>query len=177
MFRWNSFNRILHIENFEHIRIIVLNRSFFFIIISFSFVVVTISKLIVSFFFNLNLTSSFFFLFALFVIVSSSKLMTFSHFTLTLLRLIKTSFHFVKTLSRFRFVFVKRLWRWTISCFARLIASWILYAMSKVYFLTQRHYFMKVISLIFRFLMLAKIEQLLLIVFWRSRFTRFVKFR
>ena len=84
-------------------------KIFFFIIISFSFAVVTISKLINLFFFCLNSTSSFFFSFISFIIVLLSKLMTFLRFTLTLSRLIKISFRFIKTLSRFHFIFVKHL--------------------------------------------------------------------
>ena len=149
-------------------------KAFFLIIIFFSFVV-TILKFINSFFFHLNSTSSFFFSFISSVIVLLSRLMTFLRFALTLSRSIKALFYFVKTSSRFHFVFVKRLQKWMILRFARLIASWILCAMSKVYFSTRRHCFMKAINLTFRFFMLTKIERLLLIVFWRSRFTRFVK--
>ena len=150
-------------------------KTFLFIIIFSSFVVVTISKLINFFFFYLNSTSSFFFLFVLFVIVSLNKLMIFSRFALTSSRLIKISFHFVKISSRFCFVFIKRLQKRTISCFASLIASWILCAMSKMYFLTRRHCFMKIINLILHFFTLTKIKRLLLIVFWWSRFIHFVK--
>ena len=150
---------------------------FFFIITFSSFVVVTISKLIVLFFFDLNSASSFFFAFISFVIVSLNKLMTFSRFALTSSRSIKISFRFVKTLSRFRFVFVKRLRKRMISRYTHLIASWILCVMSKMYFSTRCHCFMKIINLIFRFFMLTKIERLLLTIFWQSRFTRFVKFR
>ena len=152
-------------------------ETFFFIIISFSFVVVTISKLINLFFFYLNSTSLFFFSFISSVIVSLNKLIIFLRFTLTSLRLIKTSFRFIKTSLRFRFVFVKHLRKWTILRFARLIVSWTLCIMLKMYFLTRRHCFMKIINLIFRFFMLTKIERLLLIIFWRSRFTRFIKFQ
>ena len=154
-----------------------LTETSFFIIIFFSFVVVTISKLTDLFFFCLNSTSSFFFSFVSSVIVSSSRSMIFSRFALTSSRSVKTSFHFVKTLSRFRFVFVKHLRKQTILRFARLIASWILCAILKMYFSTRRHCFMKAINLILRFFTLTKIERLLLIVFWRSRFTRFVKLR
>ena len=136
-----------------------------------------ILKLINFFFFYLNSTSSFFFLFTSFVIILLSKLMIFSHFALTSSRSIKISFYSVKTLLRFHFIFVKRLYKWTISHFAYLIANWILYAMLKMYFSTRRHCFMKTINLTFRFFMLTKIKRLLLIVFWRSHFTRFVKFR
>ena len=155
----------------------LLIETFFFIIISFSFVVVTISKFINFFFFYLNSTLSFSFSFVSFIIVLLSKLMTFLRFALTLSRLIKTSFHFIKISSRFHFIFIKRLRKWMISRFARLIANWILCAMSKIYFSTRRHCFIKIINLIFRFFTLTKIEQLLLIIFWWSRFTRFVKFQ
>ena len=150
-------------------------KTFFFIIISFFSAVVTISKFINFFFFCLNSTSSFFFSFISFIIVLSNKLMIFSRFALISLRLIKISFHFIKTSSRFRFVFVKHLQKWMILRFARLIASWILCTMSKMYFLTRHHCFIKVINLTFCFFTLTKIEWLLLIVFWQSRFTRFVK--
>ena len=152
-------------------------ETFFFIIIFFSFVVVTISIFINFFFFYLNSTLSFFFLFVSFIIISSNKLMIFSRFALTSSRSVKTSFYFVKTLSRFRFVFVRRLRKQIILRFARLIASWILCVMSEMYSSTRRHYFIKTINLIFRFFTLTKIERLLLTAFWRSRFTRFVKFR
>ena len=86
-----------------------LIKTFSFIITFFSIVVVMISKLINFFFFCLNSTSLFSFSSASFVIVSSNKLMTFSRFALTSSRSIKVSFHFIKTSSRFLFVFVKRL--------------------------------------------------------------------
>ena len=158
-------------------RIIVFNWSFSFHYYLSFFVVVTILKFIDLFFFCLNSILSFFFLFVSSIIVSLNRSMTFSRFVLTLSRSIKISFHFVKTSSRFYFVFVKYLRKWTISRFARLIANWILCAMSKIYFSTRHHYFMKTINLILYFFMLTKIKRLLLIVFWRSRFTRFVKFR
>ena len=150
-------------------------ETFFFIIIFLSFVVITVSKLINLFFFYLNSASLFFFSFASSVIVLLNKLMIFSRFALTSLRLIKASFCFVKTSSRFCFAFVKCLRKRTILRFARLIASWTLCVMLKMYFSTRRHCFMKVINLIFRFFTLTKIERLLLTVFWRSRFIRFVK--
>ena len=151
-------------------------ENFFFIIIFFSFVIVTVSIFINFFSFYLNLTSSFF-LFVSFIIILLNKLMIFLRFALTSSRLIKISFHFVKTLLCFCFVFVKCLRKRMILRFAYLIVNWILCMMSEIYFSTRHHYFMKTINLILRFFTLTKIERLLLIVFWRSRFTRFVKFR
>ena len=153
-----------------------LIKIFFFIIIFFSFVVVTILKFIVLFFFDLNLTLSFFFSFVSFIIVLLSKLMIFSCFALTSSRSVKISFRFIKTLSCFCFIFIKRLRKQMISRFACLIVNWILCIISKMYFSTRRHYFIKAINLIFCFFTLTKIKRLLLIVFWQSRFTHFVKF-
>ena len=104
-------------------KLLSLIKTFFFIIISSSFVVVTILIFIDFFFFYLNSTSSFFFSFISSVIVLLSKLMTFSRFALTLSRLIKTSFYFIKISSCFYFVFVKRLRKQVISRFAHLITS------------------------------------------------------
>ena len=130
-----------------------------------------------NFFFQFKFNIFIFFLFVSSVNILLNKSIIFLCFALTSPRIIKTSFRFVKILLRFYFIFVKRLRKWAILRFARLIANWILYIMSKIYFSTRHHYFIKIINLIFRFFTLTKIERLLLTAFWRSRFTYFVKFR